>query len=118
MEFKASHRFARISPRKVRLVVDIIRGADVNDALVKLKFTRKRASSMVEKVVASALASAKQQALEHHLDVDLNRLIVAEAFVDEGPTLKRWKPRARGMASPILKRTSHIQVVLRPQEKE
>jgi large subunit ribosomal protein L22 len=114
MEFRASHKYARISARKARLVADLIRGSDVNEALVRLRFTRKRACAMVEKVVSSALASAKNLALERRLDVDPNALVVAEALVNEGPTIKRWKPRARGMASPIFKRTCHIEVVLRP----
>ena len=116
MEFRAKHRYARISPRKARLVADMIRGASVNEALTRLQFTRKRACPMVKKVVESALASAKNLALERKLDVDPNLLVVAKATVNEGPTLKRWKPRARGMASPILKRTSHIEIVLKPAD--
>ncbi len=112
MRFRAILRFARISVHKVRPVVDMIRGDGVNEALVKLKFTNKRASPMVEKVVKSALASAKNVALEKKMDIDPNSLVVAEAFANEGPTIKRWMTRARGMANKILKRTCHIEVVL------
>jgi large subunit ribosomal protein L22 len=116
MEFKAVHKFARISPRKARLVVNLIRGEDVNEALLQLRFSPQRAASMVEKVLKAALASAKHLALERRLDVDPNDLVIAKAVVNEGPTIKRWKPRARGMASPIKKRTCHIEVVLKPAE--
>ena len=112
--FKAMHRYARISARKVRLVIDAVRGLPVNDALVKLRHISRRASPMIAKVIRSAMANAQQAG-----NVDLDRLHVAEAYCNEGPTLKRWRPRARGMAYPILKRTSHITVVLREiQEKK
>ena len=109
--FRASHRFARISPRKVRLVIDLIRGLPVNDALLQLEHINRRASPMIAKVIRSAMANAQQAGT-----VDLNRLRVAEAWCDEGPTLKRWRPRAMGRVYPILKRTSHINVVLREEE--
>lgn len=107
MPYKASHRFARISPKKVQPVMTLIRGELVDDALNILKYTRLRAASLVRKVVASALASADHQG-EPHLD----RLYVGEARVDAGPMFKRIKPRARGMAFFVRRRMSHIHVVL------
>jgi len=106
MAWKAIHRFARISPRKVRLIADLIRGRDVNEALNVLKFTPNRAAGMVRKTLASAVANAD----EAEADVDL--LFVETAFVDEGPTMRRWQPKDRGRAYPIRKRTSHITVVV------
>ncbi len=112
MKFRSFYRFARISPHKARPVVDMIRGNGVNEALVKLKFTHKRASPMVEKAVRAALAAAKHASLEKKADLNLNELRVSEAFVGDGPTIKRWMTRARGMANKILKRTCHITIVL------
>jgi len=113
MDFRASHRYARISPSKVRPVIDLVRGRSVNGALTNLKTTNRRGAPMIRKVIESALAGARQVIAEKKLDLDANDLLVAVARVDEGPRLKRWKPRARGMAAPILKRTCHIHVVLR-----
>jgi len=107
MEFKASHRFARISPRKAKLVMDLIRGLGVNDALEFLRLCPKRASYMIDKVIRSAVASATENA-----DVDTDSLFVARAYAECGPTIKRYRPRARGMATTIRKRTSHLVVVL------
>jgi len=101
----------RISPRKVRVVVDLIRGKDVEDALAILRFLPKRASEVVGKVVKSAAANA-----EHNLDLNRDRLYVSQAFVDVGPTLKRFHPRQRGQAFEIKKRSSHITVVVRERE--
>ncbi len=114
MDFKAAHRFARISPFKVRPVTDRVRGREVNEALVGLSTIRRRGAGMVKKVIESALAGARQAIAEKRLDLDANDLVVAEARVDEGPTMKRWRPRARGMASPRMKRTCHIRIVLKP----
>jgi large subunit ribosomal protein L22 len=105
MPWKASHKHARISPRKARLVVDLIRDRQVRDALDILSFTKKRAARMVEKVLMSAVANADDQG-----EVDADELYVTEARVDEGPTIKRWQPKDRGRAHPILKRTCHILV--------
>ena len=118
MDFRAKHRYARIAPRKVRPVIDLVRGRPVNTALVNLKSTGRRGAPMIRKVIESALAGARQAIAEKKLDLDANDLLVAEARVDEGPRLKRWKPRARGMAAPMQKRTCHIVVVLRPPWKE
>jgi large subunit ribosomal protein L22 len=107
MEAKAIAKSVRIAPRKVRLVVDLIRGKGVGEALAILKFTPKASSPVVEKVLKSAVANA-----EHNLGLDSNNLFVSEVFVDQGATLKRFRPRAQGRASRIHKRTSHITVVL------
>lgn len=107
MEAKAIARSIRIAPRKVRLVVDLIRGKKVGEALAILAHTPKAASPVVEKVLKSAIANA-----EHNYDMDPNGLVVSSVFVDEGATLKRFRPRAMGRASRINKRTSHITVVV------
>lgn len=104
---KAIARTVRIAPRKVRLVVDLIRGKQVGEAVAILRHTPKAASPVVEKVLKSAVANA-----EHNYDLDVNSLVVSEVFVDEGPTLKRFRPRAQGRASAINKRTSHITLVV------
>ena len=104
---KAIARTVRIAPRKVRLVVDLIRGKQIGEAVAILRHTPKAASPVVEKVLKSAVANA-----EHNYDLDINNLVVSEIFVDEGPTLKRFRPRAQGRASAINKRTSHITVVV------
>ena len=104
-EFCASHRYARISARKARLVVDLIRGLSVERAIRNLDFCQKRAGPMVSKVLKSAMANATQ--LE---GVEPETLYVRAARVDEGPTMKRWRPRAMGRAFPRLKRTCHINV--------
>ncbi len=98
------HRYARISPRKARLVTGLIAGRHVDEALAILKFTQKRASVLVDKVLRAAMADADEQ------EADVRRLYIHEARVDEGPTIKRWRPKDRGRAHPILKRTSHIVV--------
>lgn len=107
MEAKAIARHVRISPTKVRQVVDLIRGKSVAEAVAILKFTPKAASRVVLKVVRSAAANA-----ETNLELDQDRLYVARAYVDQGPTQKRIIPRARGRADRIRKRTSHITVVV------
>jgi len=106
MAWQAKHRFARISARKARLVADLVRGQEVQEAMNILKFTPNRAAGMVSKVLQSAIANANEA------EADVESLIVSEAFVDEGPTIKRWHPKDRGRAHPILKRTSHITVVV------
>lgn len=104
---KAIARTVRIAPRKVRLVVDLIRGKQIGEAVAILRHTPKAASPVVEKVLKSAVANA-----EHNYDLDVNNLVISEVFVDEGPTLKRFRPRAQGRASAINKRTSHITLVV------
>ena len=107
MQAKAVARTVRIAPRKVRLVVDLIRGKQIGEAVAILNHTPKAASIVVEKLLKSAAANA-----EHNYEMDLNNLFVSEVFVDEGPTLKRFRPRAMGRASAINKRTSHITLVV------
>lgn len=107
MQAKAVARTVRIAPRKARLVVDLIRGKQVGEAVAILKHTPKAASPVVEKLLNSAMANA-----EHNYEMDVNNLVVSQVFVDEGPTLKRFRPRAQGRASAINKRTSHITIVL------
>mgnify|MGYP003572792293 CR=1 FL=1 len=108
--YRAIHRWARIAPRKARLIADLVRGMPVNDAVNTLEANPKRAAALFQKVLKSALANASQD-----LDVDLNALVVSESRVDEGPLLggrARWRPRAQGRATPIHKRTSHLHVSL------
>ena len=106
MAWRAVHRFARISPRKVKLMIDLIRGRDVQDALNVLKFMPQRAAGMVSQVLTSAVANANEA------EADVEKLYVETAKVDEGPTMKRFRPKDRGRAHPIMKRTSHITVVV------
>ena len=107
MEAVAKAKFVRISPRKARLVADAVRGMKVGEALDKLKFTPKKAAGLFSKVISSAVANATNDS-----NVDADNLYIKQAFVDGGPTLKRWRPRAMGRAYIIRKRTSHITVVL------
>lgn len=111
-EAKAVAKYIRISPRKVRQVIDIIRGKNVQEALAILKFTPKRASVPVAKVVKSAAANA-----EHNYEMDKDSLYVAACYVDQGPTLKRWQPRAMGRADVLRHRTSHITVVVKEKKE-
>lgn len=105
--YQAKHRYARISARKARLVMDLIRGEAVESALVKLQYSTRRASPMIRKVVQSAVANAEQEG-----GIDPEDLVVQSAFVDEGPTMKRWKPRSMGRAYPRLRRSCHLSVVV------
>lgn len=105
-QFTSKHRYARISPRKARLVTGLIAGRHVNEALELLKYTKKRACVMVDKVLRAAMADADER------EADVRNLFVHEARVDAGPTIKRFQPKDRGRAHPILKRTSHIVVTV------
>jgi len=107
MEAKAVAKYIRMSPQKVRLVVDLVRGKKVQEARNILLFTRKYAAGIVAKVLKSAVANAAQNP-----NIDENTLYVKEIFVDQGPSLKRWRARAQGRAAGIKKRTSHITVVV------
>ncbi|WP_261816528.1 50S ribosomal protein L22 [Vibrio gallicus] len=107
MEALAKHNFARISPQKARLVADQIRGKSVDQALEVLTFSNKKAAELIKKVLESAIANA-----EHNEGADIDDLNVAKIFVDEGPIMKRIMPRAKGRADRILKRSSHITVVV------
>ncbi|MBI5190781.1 MAG: 50S ribosomal protein L22 [Nitrospirae bacterium] len=107
MESKAVVKFIRVTPRKARLVVDVIRGKRAGDALNILKFMPQHASKVVEKLLRSAIANAEQKNIS-----DVDRLKITKAFVDQGPTMKRMMPRAMGRANIIKKRSSHITLVL------
>ncbi|BDR57265.1 50S ribosomal protein L22 [Xylocopilactobacillus apis] len=109
---RATAKTVRIAPRKARLVVDLIRGKKVAEAYAILKFTPRGASPVVYKVLHSAVANAV-----NNFDLDAQDLYVSEAFVDEGPTMKRFRPRAKGSASAIHKRTSHITLVVKQNEE-
>ena len=102
----------RSSPSKVRIVASLVRGKPVKDALAILKYTPKRASHWLEKVISSAAANA-----ENNMEMDRDSLVVSEIYVDQGPTLKRFHPHQRGQAFPILKKTSHVTVVVREREE-
>lgn len=107
MEAKATAKTLRIQPRKARLVLDLIRGKDVEEATAILKFIPNKGGHLVGKVLKSAVANAV-----HNNDMDESKLYVKECYADEGITMKRYMPRAKGSASPIHKRTSHITVVV------
>ena len=112
MQVTARLKNARISAQKVRLVADQVRGLPVEEAEQLLAFSNKKAAHIVKKVLLSAVANA-----EHNLALDADELFVLEAYADEGPTLKRWRPRARGRATRIRKRTSHITIVVADEEE-
>ena len=107
MEVRAKVKQIRVSPRKMRLVVDLIRGMKATDALNQLNFINKRATVFAKKLLNSAIANA-----ENNFELDKNNLFIKEIRVDEGTPLKRWMPRARGRATQILKRSSHINIIL------
>jgi len=107
METRAVAKFVRISPRKIRLVMDQVRGKQVGEALNMLSFAPQRGAGILKKLVNSAIANAEQ-----NTGVDVDSLYIIRVYADEGPTLKRWRPRAQGRATSIRKRTSHLTVVL------
>ena len=110
MEARATSKFLRLGPNKARLVVDTIRGRRVGDAFNMLKFMPQAAARVVEKVLKSAVANAEDRQVG-----DVDELIISKVWVDQGPTLKRFRPRAQGRANRILKRTSHVTVVVAPE---
>lgn len=110
MAWSASHRFARISPRKARLVADMIRGMRCNQAAETLRFTHKLAAKLIDKVLKSAMANANED------EAAMNKLFVARAWVDPGPIIKRFQPKDRGRAHSIHKPTSHIHLVVAEKE--
>ncbi len=116
MEARAVARDLRMSPRKVRLVVDQIRGCSVTEAYSLLQFSKKAASVPVSKTLRSAVANAQDKADRDGDTVDVDDLFVSQAFVDEGPTLRRWKAAAQGRAMPRRRRTSHITLVVKSKE--
>ena len=113
MKVKAHSRYVRQSPYKVRRVLDLVRGLPVEEAVHVLRLTPRAAADPIAKVLKSAVANA-----EHNHALDAEELVVEEAFADEGPTLKRFRPRARGRASKINKRTSHITIVVSDLSEE
>ncbi len=106
--YRAVLRGCRVAPRKVRLVTNLVVGKTVQDALEVLKFTNKRAAPILSKLISSAMSNATAAST-----VDVDRLVIDEAWADPGPMMKRYLPRAQGRATPIMKRTSHINVKLR-----
>ncbi|NLX02046.1 MAG: 50S ribosomal protein L22 [Syntrophomonadaceae bacterium] len=110
-EARAVARFLRVSPFKARQVADLVRGKKIDEAVGILKYTNKKSAPLISKVLKSAIANA-----EHNNDMDSDELYVSEIYVDEGPTLKRMRPRAYGRADVRRHRTSHITVVLRERE--
>ena len=118
MEAKASARHVRVSPQKARRVVDLIRGKGATDAVTTLTFAPQSASDPVKKVLESAIANCRVKADRESVAFDKRELVVSAAFVDEGPTMKRFRPRAQGRAGRINKRTSHITVVVSQTEKK
>ncbi len=111
MEAKAIAKYVRVSPRKMRFVCDMVRGRSVDEALSILKFTPNKGAKILEKVVKSAAANA-----ENNFDMNKDNLYVSEVYSNQGPTLKRWRPRSKGRAFKILKRTSHIGVVVKERD--
>lgn len=105
-EWTARHRFARIAPRKVRLLIDVIRGRRCDDAVEQLRFSPRRSARLIRDVLKSAMVSADEQ------EADMRSLFVKTARVDGGPYYRRWRPKDRGRAHPIAKRTSHIIVTV------
>ena len=111
-EARAIQRSTRQSPYKMRLVIDQIRGKDVNEALALLRFSKKHAAREIAKVLSSAVANAEARAREDNSSLDVDDLYVKHAVVNEGPKLKRFTPAAMGRATPIIKRTSHVHIVV------
>ena len=113
----ATQRLTRQSPYKMRLVIDQIRGKSVNEALALLKFSKKHAAKEIEKVLHSAVANAEYKAREANEPIDVDTLYVTYAVINEGPALKRFMPAAQGRATPIRKRTSHVEIVVGERTK-
>lgn len=111
MEAKAVAKYIRMSPRKVQQIINLIRGKDIKEALAILKYTAKGTAEAVTKVLNSAIANA-----EHNFDMNVDALYVSQIFVDQGPTLKRFKPRAMGRADVMRRRTSHVTVMVSERE--
>lgn len=116
MEAKAQARYVRLTPRKARRMVDVVRGKGTQEAITTLRFAPQAASEVVLKVLESAIANARVKAEQASQRLDEDKLVVLQAYVDEGPSMKRFRPRAQGRAGRILKRTSHITVVVGERE--
>ncbi len=114
MEARATTKYIRLSPQKARLVVDLIRGKNVNDAMSILRFTKKGAAHEIEKVLRSAISNAEQKSE----NVDVDELVVAKAYVNEGPRMKRIRPAPMGRAYRYQRRMSHITVVVEERSKK
>lgn len=112
MEARAISKYNRQSPRKMRLVIDLIRGKSVDEAYAILQFSKKKAAEQIDKTLRSAVANAKSKADDAGEFVDVDELVVKEAYVNEGPRLKRWRAAAMGRAAPMAHPTSHIVVVV------
>lgn len=112
IEARAIQRTTRQSPYKMRLVIDQIRGLNVNEALALLRFSKKHASEQIEKTLNSAVANIQQAARAANTSVDEDALVITKAIVNEGPKLKRWMPAAMGRATPVVKRTSHVEIIV------
>ena len=112
----ATQRTTRQSPYKMRLVIDQIRGMKVNEALAMLQFSKKHAAVQIIKVVKSAVSNAEAKARDTGASLDVDDLYIAHAIVNEGPKLKRWTPAAMGRATPMIKRTSHVEIVVDSKE--
>jgi large subunit ribosomal protein L22 len=115
-EARAIQRSTRQSPYKMRLVIDQVRGKGVNEALALLRFSKKHAAKQIEKVIQSAVANAEHRAREGNESIDVDALYIKHAVVNEGPKLKRFMPAAMGRATPIQKRTSHVEIVVAERE--
>lgn len=111
MEARAIAKHIRISPRKMKPIADLVRGKNANEAIAILKFTPRKGASILKKVIESAVANA-----ENNHGMDLESLYVSEVYANQGPTMKRWKAGSMGKANPILRRTSHVGVVLKEKE--
>lgn len=109
----ATHRYARIAPRKARLVMDMIRGRKVDDAMSVLQFSKRRAAVMIAKVIKSAVANYNEQTVEQNN----GELIISEARIDAGPVIKRFQPKDRGKAHNIMKRTSHLVISVKGEDE-
>ncbi len=112
MTAKAKLRNARVSPQKARLVANLVRGMDIDQAMEVLTFTRKKSAGMIKKLLESAVANAENAGEKTGERIDVDNLYIKIIYVDGGPTLRRWRPRAMGRATRVLKRTSHITVEL------
>lgn len=118
MQSRAVLRLARVSPQKARLVADLVRGRYVGEALEILTFTNKKSASLIKGLVESAVANAEYKADQNDESLDIDELVISRIFVDQGPSLRRFRPRARGMATRIHKKTAHITVVLDSEQGE
>ena len=113
---RATQRSARQSPYKMRLVIDEIRGMNVNEALAYLAFSKKHAAKQIEKTLRSAVANAEHASRENNTSLDVDALYITRCVVNEGPKLKRFMPAAMGRATPMIKRTSHVEIVVDSKE--